>query len=40
MNLKRSHVSLTHTDADVDTTLQIAEESMRATFDARARGEF
>jgi glutamate-1-semialdehyde 2,1-aminomutase len=40
MNLKRNHVSLTHTDADVEATLEIAEKSLLATFDARARGEF
>ncbi|MEC9367512.1 MAG: aspartate aminotransferase family protein [Pseudomonadota bacterium] len=40
MNLKRNHVSFSHTDADIDETLQIAEESLAATFDARARGEY
>lgn len=40
MNLKRSHVSLTHTESDIDLTLEIAESAMRSTFDARTRGEF
>jgi glutamate-1-semialdehyde 2,1-aminomutase len=40
MNLKRNHVSLTHTDEDVEMTLEIAEKCFRATFDARARGEY
>lgn len=40
MNLKRNHVSFTHTDEDVESTLEIAEKCFKATFDARARGEF
>lgn len=40
MNLKRNHVSLTHTDEDIESTLVIAEKAFRATFDARARGEY
>ncbi len=36
MNLKRNHLGFSHTDADVDLTLQVAEEALRAAFDARA----
>lgn len=39
MNLKRNHLSFSHTDADVDQTLEIAEAALKATFDARAAGE-
>jgi len=40
MNLKRNHLSFSHTDDDVDETLGIAEQALDATFDARARGEY
>jgi len=33
VNLKRSHVSYSHTDQDVDRTLRAAEESLRAALD-------
>jgi glutamate-1-semialdehyde 2,1-aminomutase len=33
VNLKRSHVSYSHTDQDVDRTLQAAEESLTAALD-------
>jgi hypothetical protein len=36
MNLKRNHVSYSHTDADIDVSLEAAEEALGATFDARA----
>jgi glutamate-1-semialdehyde 2,1-aminomutase len=36
MNLKRNHLSFSHTDADVDLSLTAAEESLHATFAARA----
>jgi glutamate-1-semialdehyde 2,1-aminomutase len=36
MNLKRNHLSFSHTEADVDLTLEIAEQALRSTFDARA----
>ena len=36
MNLKRNHLSFSHTDSDVDFTLQAAEDSLRAVFEARA----
>lgn len=39
MNLKRNHVSFSHTDADIDATLAVAEKALRATHDARARRE-
>lgn len=32
MNLKRNHVSYSHTDADIERTLEAAEESLRAMF--------
>ncbi len=32
MNLKRNHISYSHTDADVDQTLQAAEESLQAAL--------
>lgn len=38
MNLKRNHLSYSHTDDDVDLTLEIAEAALADTFDARARG--
>ncbi|MDH3688268.1 MAG: aspartate aminotransferase family protein [Gammaproteobacteria bacterium] len=38
MNLKRNHISYSHTEQDVDWTLSVADEAMRATFDARAAG--
>jgi glutamate-1-semialdehyde 2,1-aminomutase len=38
MNLKRNHLGYSHTDADVDLSLQAAQEALRATFDARAAG--
>ncbi len=39
MNLKRNHVSYSHTQQDIDWTLGMAEEAMRAAFDARAAGK-
>lgn len=39
MNLKRNHVSFSHTEKDIDWTLGVAEEALGATFDARAAGE-
>jgi glutamate-1-semialdehyde 2,1-aminomutase len=36
MNLKRNHLSYSHTEADVDLSLEVAEAALRATFDARA----
>lgn len=39
MNLKRNHVSYSHTQEDIDWTLGVAEEAMRAAFDARAAGK-
>ena len=36
MNLKRNHLSFSHTDDDVDFTLEAAEHSLRAAFEARA----
>lgn len=39
MNLKRNHLSFSHTAADVDLTLSAAEEALKATFDARASGQ-
>ena len=38
MNLKRNHLGFSHTDSDVDLSLQAAEDALRATFDARAAG--
>jgi glutamate-1-semialdehyde 2,1-aminomutase len=38
MNLKRNHLSYSHTDGDVDFSLAAAEESLQAAFDARAAG--
>jgi glutamate-1-semialdehyde 2,1-aminomutase len=37
MNLKRNHLSFSHTDRDVDSTLDIAEQALKATFEARSR---
>jgi len=34
MNLKRNHISYSHTDLDIDRTLQAAEESLRAVLEA------
>jgi glutamate-1-semialdehyde 2,1-aminomutase len=39
MNLKRNHLSFSHTDVDIDNTLTIAEQSLRVTYDARTRGD-
>ena len=36
MNLKRNHLGFSHTNADVDTSLEAAESALRAVFDARA----
>jgi len=38
-NLKRNHLSYSHTAADVDWTLEQAEEALEATFQARAAGK-
>lgn len=40
MNLKRNHVSFSHTEEDIDWTLGVAEEALGAAFDARAAGDF
>jgi glutamate-1-semialdehyde 2,1-aminomutase len=37
MNLKRNHISYSHTDADVDQTLQAAEESLQAALAGHAQ---
>ncbi len=39
MNLKRNHVSYSHTAEDIDFSLSAAEDALKATFDARARRE-
>lgn len=39
MNLKRNHLSFSHTAADVELTLSAAEDALKATFDARAAGQ-
>ena len=39
MNLKRNHVSFSHTEEDINWTLGVAEEALGAAFDARAAGE-
>lgn len=39
MNLKRNHLSYSHTDEDVEFSLTAAEESLMAAFDARATRE-
>jgi glutamate-1-semialdehyde 2,1-aminomutase len=39
MNLKRNHISFSHTDSDIDESLSVAEMALRATHDARARSE-
>lgn len=36
MNLKRNHLSFSHTDADVDVSLEAAEDALSVTFAARA----
>jgi glutamate-1-semialdehyde 2,1-aminomutase len=36
MNLKRNHLGFSHTEADVDLSLEAAEDALRAVFDARA----
>jgi glutamate-1-semialdehyde 2,1-aminomutase len=36
MNLKRNHLGFSHTEADVDLSLEAAEDALRAAFDARA----
>lgn len=35
VNLKRNHVSLAHTDADIDTTLEAAEDVLKQLRDSR-----
>jgi glutamate-1-semialdehyde 2,1-aminomutase len=37
LNLKRNHVSYSHSDADVDRTLEAAEEALRALLKGEAR---
>jgi glutamate-1-semialdehyde 2,1-aminomutase len=32
MNLKRNHISYSHTDADIDYTLEAAEASLRRLY--------
>ncbi len=39
MNLKRNHVGFSHTEADIDRTLEIADEALTAAMEARAAGE-
>ena len=39
MNIKRNHVSFAHTDADVDRTLQVAEDAVHALLRQGARPE-
>jgi glutamate-1-semialdehyde 2,1-aminomutase len=36
VNLKRSHLSFSHTQADVDRTLEAAEDALRVALDAQA----
>ena len=36
-SLGRSHIGAAHTDDDVDRTLEVAEEALRAALDQRAR---
>ncbi|HLX27211.1 MAG TPA: aspartate aminotransferase family protein [Casimicrobiaceae bacterium] len=36
MNLKRNHISYSHTEPDIDVSLEAAEDALRATFAARA----
>jgi len=36
MNLKRNHISYSHTEADIDLSLEAAEDALQATFAARA----
>ena len=38
MNLKRNHLSFSHTESDVDFSLNAAEAALKATFEARAAG--
>jgi glutamate-1-semialdehyde 2,1-aminomutase len=40
LNLKRSHISYAHTDAQIDRLVAEAEPSIRAVLDRRARGVF
>lgn len=40
MNLKRNHISFSHTDADIDECLAVAEDALIATFSARSRGAY
>jgi glutamate-1-semialdehyde 2,1-aminomutase len=37
MNLKRNHISFSHTDADIDRTLEAAEDSLKAVLDTPSR---
>ena len=32
VNLKRNHISLVHTEEDIDTKLEIADKALKATF--------
>ena len=36
-SLGRSHISAAHTEDDIDRSLEIAEDALRAALDARAR---
>jgi len=36
-NVGRNHISYSHTDADVDRTLEAARQALRATLDRRSR---
>jgi glutamate-1-semialdehyde 2,1-aminomutase len=33
MNLKRNHISYSHTDADIDRTLEASEDALRAVLE-------
>ena len=36
-SLGRSHIGAAHTEEDVDASLEVAEQALRAALDARAR---
>jgi glutamate-1-semialdehyde 2,1-aminomutase len=39
MNLKRNHISYSHTEADIDRTLEAAEESLQAALNGGTSGQ-
>ena len=39
MNIKRNHVSFAHTDADIDRTLQVAEDAIHTLLRQGVRPE-